>query len=329
MPFQIVRNDIANMQVDAIVTSANPQPIVEPGVDSAIHKKAGPRLLEARKKLGTMLPGSAGWTRAYNLKAKIVIHTVGPVWQGGDHGEEQQLRFCYEQSLAIAAKKDCKSIAFPMISAGNYGFPKDRALKIAISVFTRFLEQVDMDVYLVVFDQTSYRLSEQYFDGVAAYIDQNYVQEHAPYRRRAMASRPMAMEECAPVACAPQMAKASLEDMLRQQDAGFSETLLHLIDQTGKKDSAIYKKANISKQHFSKIRNNPGYKPTKSTALAFAIALELDVEQTRDLIGRAGYAMTNSSKFDLIVRYFIEQRNFNILEINMALYEFDQPLLGN
>ena len=120
----------------------------------------------------------------------------------------------------------------------------------------------------------------------------------------------------------------SLEHMLKQMDAGFTETLLKLIDQSGKKDSQIYKKANLSKQHFSKIRNNPNYKPTKSTAIALALALELDLEQAKDLIGRAGYALTNSSKFDLIVRYYIECGNYNVVEINFTLYEFDQPLLG-
>ena len=121
---------------------------------------------------------------------------------------------------------------------------------------------------------------------------------------------------------------SSLEEMLRQEDAGFTETLLRRIDETGKKDSEIYKRANVTKQHFSKIRNNPDYKPTKATAVAFAIALELDLEQTNDLIGRAGYALTNSSKFDVIITYFIRQRNYNIMDINMALFQFDQATLG-
>ena len=323
MPFQIVRNDITKMQVDAIVTSANPQPIVAPGVDGAIHKAAGARLLKEREKLGQMYPGSVALTRAYNLNAKYVIHTVGPVWQGGSYGEEQKLRACYEGALNLAARKDCKSIAFPMISTGTYGFPKDKALDIAIAVFTEFLNHRDAQIYLVVFDSASYRLTEEKFSDVASYIDENYVNQYA-MRRRAVES-----ERCI-VAAAPMMApKAlSLEDMLKKQDAGFSETLLKLIDESGQKDATIYKKANLSKQHFSKIRNNPGYKPTKPTALALAIALELDVEKTQELIGRAGYTLTNSSKFDLIVRYFLEKGNHNIIEINMALYEFDQPLLG-
>jgi O-acetyl-ADP-ribose deacetylase (regulator of RNase III) len=324
------------MRVDAIVNTANPRAVIGLGVDSAIHEKAGPQLLTARQEIGHIDMGCAAITPAFQLAAKYVIHTVGPVWDGGSYGEEALLRNCYDNSLRLAVEHGCQSIAFPLISTGNYGFPKDKALQIAISAFSEFLLKHEMQIYLVVFDQTSYKLSEKLFQGVASYIDQHYVDtwQMATYtaeaprinRRRREIDRceTMAMRECAPCA-----SKAmSLEDMLKQADAGFTETLLKLIDQTGKKDSEVYKKANISKQHFSKIRNNPAYKPTKPTAIALALALELDMEATKDLIGRAGYALTNSSKFDLIIRYFIEQGKYNVVEINMALYEFDQPLLG-
>lgn len=330
MPFQIVRNDISQMKVDAIVNTANPQPVVGAGVDSAIHKAAGPKLLAARQKIGTIAPGNAAITPGFGLAAKYVIHTVGPVWNGGQHNEEALLRSCYEQSLKLAHSKRCQSVAFPLISTGTYGFPKDKALQIAMSAIGAFLLENELTVYLVVFDRTSYQLSEQLFEGISSYIDENYVDiysksicsaANAQRRRKAcLATEEMAM----PCMAAPM----SLDDMLKQQDAGFTETLLRRIDGTGKKDSEVYKKANLSKQHFSKIRNNKDYKPTKATAIALAIALELNLEETRDLIGRAGYALTNSSKFDLIVRYFIEQGNYSIMDINMALYEFDQPLLG-
>ena len=249
------------------------------------------------------------------------------------------LRSCYDKSLKLAVAQGCASIAFPLISTGNYGFPKDKALQIAISAFSAFLLEQEVQIYLVVFDRTSFRLSEKLFQSVASYIDQHYVdtREKAVFgaakemsrlqsrRRRDMdaAGNPL----CAPMAAskaAPKPKTVTLEDMLKQADAGFTETLLKLIDERGKKDSEVYKKANISKQHFSKIRNNPHYQPTKATA----IALELNLQQTQDLIGRAGYTLTNSSKFDLIIRYFIESGNYNIVEINMALYEFDQALLG-
>ena len=337
MPFEIVRNDITAMAVDAIVNTANPRPVIGAGVDSMIHEKAGPKLLEARQKIGNIAVGTAAITDAYELKAKYVIHTVGPVWRGGFLGESMLLRSCYDSALILALENGCQSIAFPLISTGNYGFPKDKALQIAISVFSSFLLEHEMQIYFVVFDQTSYKLSEKLFQGVASYIDENYVDTRqkitfsvkAPCRRRDMDVCESAMlRECLP--CTP-MAKSktmSLVDKLKQADAGFTETLLKLIDKSGKKDSEVYKRANLSKQHFSKIRNNPDYKPTKPTAIALALALELDLEATKDLIGRAGYALTNSSKFDLIIQYFIEQGNYNVVEINMALYEFDQSLLG-
>ena len=239
----------------------------------------------------------------------------------------------------------CKSIAFPLISTGNYGFPKDKALQIAISAFSTFLLEHEMQIYLVVFDRGAYKLSEKLFHSIASYIDDHYVQawEEATYggekeyrkqsirrrRDRDLFRKSSVCEDAAPCAPMAMPMAASLPDFLKQADAGFTETLLKLIDKTGKKDSEIYKKANLSKQHFSKIRNNPDYKPTKQTAIALALALELNLEQTKDLIGRAGYALSNSSKFDLIIRYFIEQKNYNVVEINIALYEFDQSLLGS
>ena len=362
MPFEIVRNDIVNMAVDAIVNTANPRPVIGSGTDAAIHAKAGPELLEARRRIGRIQAGSAGITPGFGLEAKYVIHTVGPVWRGGLFGEEKKLRGCYDSALRLAMDRGCRSIAFPLISTGNYGFPKEKALKIALSACSEFLMEHEMRIFLVVFDREAFRLSEKLFRGISSYIDEHYVQlrETAEYSRsfpapghsavrrtrdweaeesevffgsapcgRYEPTQPCPMEPsapCPPMAAAPKA--ISLEDMLKQEDAGFSETLLKLIDRRGKKDSQVYKKANLSKQHFSKIRNNPHYQPTKQTAISLALALELDLEQTRDLIGRAGYALSNSSKFDLIIRYFIEQGIYDVVQINIALYEFDQSLLG-
>ena len=343
MPFEIVRNDITNMHVDAIVNSANPRPVVGLGTDSSIHEKAGPRLLAARQEIGPICVGHAAITPAFRLHARYVIHTVGPVWDGGRYGEEQLLRSCYDQSLKLALKHDCKSIAFPLIATNNYGFPKDKALQVAVSAFSEFLLEHEMMIYLVVFDRQSYRLSEKLFHSIASFIDDHYVDlwEASTYgmekeRIQRNIRRPRDRElylkstVCEDAAMgAPMAHPAYLEDLLSQADAGFSETLLKLIDKTGKKDSEIYKKACLSKQHFSKIRNNPDYKPTKQTAIALALALELDLEDTKDLISRAGYALSNSSKFDLIIRYFIEQKIYNVVQINVALYQFDQSLLGS
>ena len=344
MPFAIVRNDITNMHVDAIVNTANPRPVIGLGTDSRIHEKAGPGLLAARQKIGAIDAGCAAVTPAFGLQAQYVIHTVGPVWDGGSYGEERLLRSCYDNTLKLALECGCQSIAFPLISAGNYGFPRDKALQIAIAAFSAFLTEHEMQIYLVVFDRKSYQLSEKLFQNVASYIDEHYVDAYRAITYGAAENRPqirrrqnresrVLREEHLP--CAPMMAPAaasksvSLEDMLKQADAGFTETLLKLIDKSGKKDSEIYKKALLSKQHFSKIRNNPDYKPTKPTAIALALALELDLDGTKDLIRRAGYALTNSSKFDLIIRYFIEQGKYNVVEINCVLFEHDQSLLGS
>jgi len=371
MPFEIVRNDIVNMQVDAIVNTANPKPVIGYGVDAGIHQKAGPKLLEARQKIGPISVGDAAMTPGFALKAAYVIHAVGPVWQGGGHGEEKLLRSCYERSLKLAQKQGCRSVAFPLISAGNHGFPKDIALQIAMDAIGRFLLKNEMQIYLVVFSRDAFRLSGNLVRDIHSFIDENYVLEtnlkqygladkcsvrgiqqemvlQAQMRRRAESEREEHRGEycapCCPAASEPPPKKTAskgfslplprpkpkrtLEELLRQTDAGFSETLLTLIDRTGKKDSEIYTRANVSRQHFSKIRNNPAYKPTKPTAIAFAIALELDLDQTRDLIGRAGYALTNSSKFDVIIMYFIQQKNYNMMDINAALFAFDQSLLG-
>ena len=258
MPFEIVRNDITNMHVDAIVNSANPRPLVGLGTDSAIHEKAGPELLAARQKIGPIPVGQAAITPAFRLHARYVIHTVGPVWDGGSYGEETLLRGCYDKSLQLALEYDCKSVAFPLIATNNYGFPRDKALRIAVSAFSEFLLEHEMQIYLVVFDRGAYKLSEKLFHNIASYIDDHYVAawEEATYgmdkqrvqssiRRRADVEpyRKNRVSEanapCAPMPMAAAPKGASLQDLLRQADAGFTESLLKLIDKTGKKDSEI------------------------------------------------------------------------------------------
>lgn len=327
MPFEIIRNDITLMHCDAIVNTANPQPVIGGSSDGRIHAAAGPGLLEARKKIGPMAVGEAAITPAFALRAKYVIHTVGPWWQGGGAGEEQALERCYRNCLGLAVRHGCESIAFPLISSGTNGFPKDRALSCALRAISAFLLKHEMQVFLVVFHREAYQLSEKLFRGVRSYIDEHYVEEKLRFEPRDRLAQAQVLQEFMPV-CSRAAASMDLRDLVREVDAGFSETLLKLIDKSGKKDSEVYARANVSRQHFSKIRNNPDYRPTKPTALAFAIALELDLKQTEDLIGRAGYALTNSSKFDVIIRYFIEQRIYDLFEINAALFEFDQSLLG-
>lgn len=439
MPFEIIRNDITRMSVDAIVNTANPRPVIGSGVDAAIHAKAGPSLLMARKKIGLMNTGEACVTPGFNLPSKYVIHTVGPVWEDGAHGEAYLLRSCYIHSLKLAVYHQCSSVAFPLISSGNYGFPKKLALQIAVKAIRDFLKDHELQVYLVVFSKEALELPEGLVEKIRSFIDDAYVQkrEKAEYsfsvsrnfdfvRERLEASeenreeseifrvrrehppasaateeipamdwasestlescengerqipeplpfrstKVSALEEQEDMASTgpiPQIREAKfrpepreasrpakrsvgpgrlfstkpskkpaiplfdekeLQQLVQKADAGFSETLLNLIDKSGEKDSDIYKRANVDRKLFSKIRNNPQYKPSKATAVAFAIALELDLEETRDFIGRAGYALSRSNKFDIIIEYFITHERYDIYEINLMLFEFDQSLLG-
>lgn len=326
MPLLFIRNDITKMPVDAIVNAANESLLGGGGVDGCIHRAAGPELLAECRRLGGCRTGEAKLTGAYRLPCRYVIHTVGPVWRGGGHGEREQLVSCYRASLLLAQEHGCETVAFPLISSGIFGYPKDQALRVAVDTIGAFLLEHDMTVYLVIFDRSAYQISGKLFADIAEYIDDHYVEAHtdlgAERLRRGALHREMAAPMCAP------MAAPALDDLLEHLDAGFSETLLRLIDRSRKKDSEVYKKANVDRKLFSKIRNNPNYKPSKPTALAFAIALELDLEETKDLLARAGYALSASSKFDVIVEYFIRQRNYDIFAINEALFAFDQSLLG-
>ena len=331
MPLIIVRNDITTMRVDAIVNAANESLLGGGGVDGCIHRAAGPELLAECRRLGGCRTGEAKLTQGYRLPCKYIIHTVGPVWHGGDHGEQEQLVSCYRTSLALARKHHCQTVAFPLISSGVYGYPKEQALRTAMDAIGAFLLEHDMTVYLVIFDRSAYQISSRLFADIAAYIDDHYVDAHTDFirSRPCPASIPVETQMAPSPAFSPaSRPPRSLDDRLKHLDAGFSETLLTRIDRSGKKDSEIYKRANVDRKLFSKIRSNPDYRPSKPTALAFAIALELDLTETRDLIARAGYALSRSSKFDVIIEYFISQRNYNIYEINEALFAFDQSLLG-
>ena len=328
MPLIIVRNDITKMSVDAIVNAAKESLLGGGGVDGCIHRAAGPELLAECRRLGGCKTGEAKITGAYRLPCRYIIHTVGPVWNGGKYGEREQLASCYRTSLALAKERGCETVAFPLISSGVLGYPKDQALRVAVDTISEFLAENDMTVYIVIFDRAAYQIGNKLFADIAAYIDDHYVDTHTDSRRERMRrmgiveSRMLTAYEDAP------MAVGGLDEALAHLDTGFSETLLKLIDRSGKKDAEVYKKANVNRKLFSKIRNNPGYKPSKSTAIAFAIALELNLDETRDLIARAGYALSASSKFDVIIEYFIMQRDYDIFKINEALFAFDQSLLG-
>ena len=325
MPFEIIRNDITKVHADAIVNAADPSLLGGGGTDGAIHKAAGPGLLAECRNLGGCKAGEAKITKGYDLPAKYVIHTVGPVWHNGSSGEEKVLADCYKNSLEMAKKHKLESVAFPLISSGTFGYPRDKALSAAISAIGEFLLKNDMTVYLVVYDSASFMLSEKLFSSIKQYIDDNYIEERVPDFRRDR-FRGNLVCECANTAVFKR--ERSLDDVVRNLDETFSQMLLRLIDEKGLKDSETYKKANIDRKLFSKIRNDIYYKPSKQTAVAFAVALELNLDESRDLLGRAGFALSRSCLFDMIIQYFIEHDNYDIFEINEALFAFEQNLIG-
>jgi len=372
MPLQIIREDITKMKVDAIVNAANPRLSGGGGVDGMIHAAAGPQLLEACRALGGCKVGEAKVTPGFRLPAKYVIHTVGPVWQGGDAGEAEQLAACYRSTLTLAQGAGFASVAFPLISSGAYGYPKAEALRVAVETIAAFLLTAeDMTVYLVVFSREAYEVSGKLFSDVKSLIDDAYAREHEDRRNRRSALRESVLADEAagfkaapaaampreaalpdmapavppPMASAPKAAghaprpqkKQNLfatgqlpnwDELVRRTDEGFSGMLLRKIDESGMTDAACYKKANIDRRVFSKIRSNPDYKPSKPTACAFALALELSPKEAEELLTKAGFALSPSQPFDIILRYCFEHGVYNVFEVNEVLFHYDQPLLG-
>ena len=407
MAFKIIRNDITKVMADAIVNTANPDPDYAAGVDAAIYAAAGTdALLHERKKIGEMNVGQAAVTPAFALDAKYIIHTVGPAWVDGKHGEFADLRSCYVNSLNLAQELGCESIAFPLIATGVYGFPKAEALRIAISVFSDFLLNTDMEIILVVFDKESFVISDKVFSDVDSYIDEKYASEQIKEEYGSEAafeslSRKRSdrffqerrtekeayeadlyaegsfiseltedeetwepddeeqyveiceeeveedideeyddnecLEDVPPMAAPVAMSASafsddhvglSLDERVSHVADTWQESLLHIIDEKGYTDTEVYKRANVDRKLFSKIRGNTAYQPKKITAVAFALALKLNLDETKDLLGRAGYALSPSSIFDLIIEYFIEHGVYDTYTINLALFEHDQPILG-
>lgn len=334
MPIEIVRNDITRMHVDAIVNAANNRLANGGGVCGAIHRAAGPELLAECMTLGGCATGDARITRGYRLPCKYVIHAVGPVWQGGGHGERELLAACYRRSLQLAKAHGCKSVAFPLISAGIFGYPKDQALRVASDAIRDFLLEEDDDgdllVYLVVFDRASFQISGKLYAGIAEYINDHYADAHADTGRRMLQKERIcdAQESIVESSCCAPRAATSLEDALGRIDESFSEMVLRKIDEKGMTDPECYKKANLDRKLFSKLRKDTNYKPKKRTALALAIGLELSLPEARELLMKAGFALSHSDKADIIVEYFIQNRQYDIFEINAALYSFDQVPLG-
>lgn len=347
MPLQIIRQDITKMRVDAIVNTTNEKMIGYSGVDLAVHTAAGPELDAMCSKLAPLGLGQAFITPGFNLPCRYIIHTSGPVWHGGLQGESIILKSCYIESLKIAVRHGFDRIAFPLISSGAYGYPKDQVLKFAIQVITEFLYDHELTVYLCIYDRTSYEFSRELFEDIRDFIGEGK-KELSEYSICSPKCEPcessvLAEEVCDCSAAMPMAGDVpspkekrynsardmSIDEYMKNMDKSFANKLFDLIDESGMTDVQCYKKANVDKKTFSKIKCNPDtYKPSKQTAVAFAIALQLDLDETQDLLASAGLTLSRSFKFDKIIRYFIQREIYDIFVINEALFEFDQILLG-
>lgn len=348
MPLQIIRQDITKMQVDAIVNTTNQEMIGYSGVDLAVHTAAGSELDKFCRELTPLGLGTAKITPAFNLPCKYIIHTSGPVWEGGDNGETELLVSCYNECLKLAKENNCEIVAFPLISSGAYGYPKDKVLKIAISTISTFLFDNEMTVYLLVYDKKSYELSEKLFSGIESYIDDNYARRYAgrffnaAFSRekrlseevdysRAMSyecmSAPCTQEDYAPAPCSVgSTPKQSLEDFIKL-DESFALKLIKLVDAKGISDVQCYKKANVSKQTWHKLMTDKHYKPNKKTAISFAVALELSLDETQNLLSSVGFILSDSNLFDVIIKYCLENKIYDVFEIDSALFKYDQETL--
>ena len=340
MPFLMIRNDITKVAADAIVNPANRNLLQGSGTSRAIYQAAGEQELTAAcEAIGYCDLGKAVCTPAFRLPAKYIFHAVCPAWQGGLFGEAEQLAGAYHSALELAAEYQCESVAFPLLSSGNYGYPKEQAFRIAVDTITQYVMDHDLTVYLVLYDRHSLAVSRKLFTSVEEYIDDHYVAQNDEsyefdrWRRESAERRRRLEEEAAPMleAAAPPaapMAARSLEHLMDNLGESFTTRLLRLIDERGLKDSTVYKQSNISRQHFSKIQCNRDYNPKKKTVLAFAVGLHLSEDETIDLLKSAGYAFSDGSKRDWIVRYCLEHKIYNINQVNTLLFEYDQEQLG-
>ena len=353
MPLQIIRQDITRMKVDAIVNTTNEEMVGYSGVDLAVHTLAGPGLDDECERLAPLELGCAKITGGHRLPCKYVIHTSGPIWFGGHSGESDILRSCYIESLKLAVRHGCRTVAFPLISAGVYQFPKDQVLKFAIQTITEFLFEHELNVYICVFDKESYSFSQKLFDDIKTFIDDDYVDTHSEdffidYDCDYDGDDVYDYDDCYYLDVSPQdesnepaivlttenapcssIAGRTLDEYVTQIDRSFREMLFDLIDKSGMTDVECYKRANVDKRTFSKIKGRKDYRPSKQTAVAFAIALKLDLDTTQELLATVGLTLSRSNVADKIVRYFIYNKNYDIFEINEALFEFKQKLLGS
>lgn len=334
MPFTIIRQDITKLEVDAIVNAANTSLKMGGGVCGAIFRAAGEVELQgACNRLAPIQTGEAVITEGFNLPANYIIHAAGPVYRHSDkENSKRNLHSAYINSLKIAVENKFESVAFPLISSGIYGYPKNEALQVATDAIKEFLADHDISVMLVIYDKSAFNISKELLGSVESYIDENYVEKQTLKRRElldveekdlyTLSESHLNYDDIADAMRSP------IEDFVDNLDEPFSTAIIRLIDSKGKTDVEVYKRANLDRRLFSKIRAGKGYEPSKRTAIALAIGLELTLNETDDLLRRAGFALSRSQKFDVIIEYFIKNGKYDIFEINEVLFEYDLPTLG-
>lgn len=343
MPLFIIRDDITRQKVDAIVNTTNEQ-FYHNGknVDQRIHEKAGHELDTELAKFDHLEKSEVIITSGYNLPCKYIIHTVGPVFTDGNKDEQMSLKKCYINALSLAIKMKLKSIAFPLISSGTYGYPKDKALEIAIEAIKSFLDNLenDMLVKLVVFDDESFAKSKNFDFQVEELIDEKYAKSLTPEyllsgtknrKSTFLANMPLSkLDKASKLLNASEDKENGKEDKnLDILDESYREMLFRLISERNLTDAQCYKKANVSKAVFNNIVNKKGYIPKKSTLLALCISLKLNIDTTNELLLKAGYGLSPVLEFDKIVKENILRKNYDVFDINIQLFNKDQVQLGS
>lgn len=331
MPVVVVRENIISLHTDAVVNPATPSLTAGEGISAEIFAAAGQRKLAAAcKQIGYCETGCSVITKGCDLPSKFVIHTVGPIWRGRE--ANQLLSAAYRSALELAAEADCESVAMTLLSVGRYGCPPEVSLEIALQEIYAFLGHHEMKILLALPEGIGPILKEERLRAVQNYVDAHFrSQAEAPVILTGRPSQTTLLEEtCAfpPLAqAAAPIGKRSLADVLQNLDESFNRMLLRLIDEKGYTDAEVYKRANMDRKLFSKLRKE-GYVPSKPTVLTLAIAMRLNLDETRDFLARAGYALSPGSRSDVIVEYFISQGIFDLFEINEALFAFGQKPLG-
>ena len=326
MPLKIIQKDITKIKVDGIVNAANTNLKMGGGVCGAIFSAAGAdKLQEDCDKLAPIKTGEALITKGYNLPAKYIIHTAGPIFdENNKEKSEKLLRASYKNSLELALEHNLESLAFPLISSGIYGYPKKEAYKVATSEIKEFLKDNDLTVYLIIFDKSVITIEPKTEKEIEKYIE-NLKEVSLFEKRRLRKEYRYEMKDSEPTM--DYMRIESMPDEISHLEESFSEALFEIIDSKNLSDPEVYKGANIDRKLFSKIRNK-GYQPSKKSAIALAISLKLDLEETSELLEKAGYALSKSLLFDNIIRYYIEKGNYDIFEINEHLFKETDKTLG-